>query len=130
MELHTKYGMFHVGKAHNLALVRPCGDLQALRQCAASYQQGMITCRLKRTRQSRKDVFTAMPDWRCFPMHEAIRSHDFTAVGMPDALLAKTNPKGGNARSEARDHITADSGLIRCARSWRNHNALRVHPLD
>src|SRR5215207_11658289 len=63
-------------------------------------------------------------------MHEAIGSHNLTTINLTDALMAKTDAQYRPKWSEARDYITADAGLIWRARSRRDDDPLRDHPLD
>jgi len=50
MELHAEYRVLNVGKAHDLALLGPGRDLQAIGKLAPQHQKRMITRRIEGTR--------------------------------------------------------------------------------
>jgi len=55
-------------------------------------------------------------------MHQAGRADYSSAVRFRDALMAKTNPQGGNFPAKAQNNVFADAGFARCAWTGRDAN--------
>ena len=71
-----------------------------------------------------------MQNRRGLPVHQSIGPNNLTAVDLSDALMTQADAQRWAAWSEAGDDIAADARFVWGAGTGRNHDALRIHPLD
>lgn len=130
MELDTARRIETMGQCHDLPLLRSGRDLDLLRESAFENDQGMISCRLERAWNSRKEIGAIMQDRRSLAVHEARGSHDRSPEDLPDRLMAQTHSQDGDFRSQLPDDIRADPRIRR--RSWtgRKDDSLEVRDID
>src|SRR5262249_31454577 len=60
-------------------------------------------------------------------MHLHGRAHHRAAEGLSDCLVAEANPDHRDRRRRLADQLEADAGLVRRARTGRQHDRFRVH---
>jgi len=60
MELHPKDRVLDMRQAHDLVLLSPRSDSQAVGKAISPHQEGVVAGRFKRLWQSSKNVFTIM----------------------------------------------------------------------
>jgi hypothetical protein len=64
-----------------------------------------------------------MTDRAGFPVHYAPGPNGLAAKGLPDSLMAKTDPEHRNLAGEVSDRRDGDPGLFRGAGAGRNQKA-------
>src|ERR1700722_19599957 len=130
MELNPIYGVLSMSQAHDLTLRCFSNDFQLGGQSFATYDQGMISSRLKRDRQSEEYAIAFVQDRGSLPMHQTIGSNHLSPVHLTDALMSEADPQDRNTWSKMADKLVADSSFIRRSGSWRNADFLRVQLLN
>src|SRR4051794_17497654 len=59
-------------------------------------------------------------------MHRYWRPHDLAAQYLANCLMAEANAKRRNGRRRLADELKANAGVIRCARTRREHDCLGI----
>src|SRR5688500_9068617 len=103
VELHAFNGQSFVAHAHDLAIFRPRGNFQSIRQTLAFNEQGMITSRDERVGQPTKYAGIIVGNERGLAMHEMLCMNDFSAKGLPYALVTQAYAQYGNLTIVALD---------------------------
>ena len=57
-------------------------------------------------------------------MHLLAGTHDAAAMHLSDGLMSQTNPKGWSGGGQIPQHVEADAGLIRIARTRREKDGV------
>src|SRR4051812_16469661 len=81
-------------------------------------------------RQLAEEVFLVVMNAAGLAVHQLWRANHACAKGIADGLVPETHAQQRHFASEAPDHLHADTGLLRNARTWRDHDALRLHRRD
>src|SRR5918992_4943398 len=63
-----------------------------------------------------------MPDARDLAVHNPLRPHHLAAEGLADRLVSETHAEDRDAAGEALDRCEGDAGLVRRARTGRDHD--------
>src|SRR4051794_14497715 len=72
-----------------------------------------------------------MTDLRRLAVHDALGSHDLTAIDRPDALVAETNAEYRHAPlSELSYRRVRDTGLLRASRTGRDQHRIGIDGLQ
>src|SRR5262245_17855490 len=85
----------------------------------------MITCCFQGAVDATEDSGARMPDLRYLAVNWQC-PHYFAAEGLPDGLMTKTDTEDRSSRRCFLDQRETDAGLIRCARSGRKHDSVRL----
>ena len=57
-------------------------------------------------------------------VHQLGRAHDAAAEGLADGLMAEANAEQRHLAGKAADHVDADAGILRLARTGRDDDAI------
>ena len=125
VELHPEQRQGAVAQPHDQPVLGPGCGFQHRRQGAALDDQAMVARRLERARQAGEDVGPTMLDTADLAVHRARRTLHHAAECLAESLVAETNAKHWDPPGRRRDQIHANSGLIRCAGTGREHDRLR-----
>ena len=63
-------------------------------------------------------------------MHLLAGTHDAAAMHLGDGLMSQTNPKGWSGGGQILEHLQADAGLVRIARTRREQDGVRLQFSD
>src|SRR5690606_37048927 len=111
-------------------LLRPRQDLQFGRQARTVHDQGMVTGDVHRRWQTPERPRAGVADRRDLAVHDPPGAYDLPAVGGGDRLVSKADAEDRRTSAEAADALDAHPGLRRCARTGRDDDTARLHPLD
>ena len=62
-----------------------------------------------------------------FSVHQSFCAYHFSAKSRADRLMAETDSEQRNLAGKVADQFNADAGILRSARSGRNHDPFRPH---
>jgi len=91
MKLHPVDRQLAMTQAHDLLFCRLGGDLEAIGQRLAFYNQRMVARRFEGIRQPREHPFAVVLDRRGLSMHEPRCADDVAPKHLPDALVAEAD---------------------------------------
>src|SRR6476661_2644750 len=77
-----------------------------------------------------EQVRAAMLDTGRFPMHEVCRPDHLAPIRFGYRLMSQTDPQNRSPSTEFADHVDAHSCIARNSRARRNHDRIRLQPLD
>src|SRR5258708_5727097 len=120
-------GVRPVAKPHNLALRSLGGDLQIRRESFPPHNQGVISSRFKRIRQTAEDAVSFMYNGGGFPVHKPVGPDDFASENVSNALVPQTNAENRRGGAEPKNQVIADTGIKRRPRSRRDTDSVRMH---
>lgn len=127
VKLHAVDRQFTVLQSHYRAILQLCRDFQTLGQALTVHHKRMVTRCCKRAWQSFKQTFARMLHLSYLAMDDLVAAHNLAAEGLANALMTKANPDQGCARlRRQRDHLKANTRLIRIARPGREHHPSRI----
>ena len=107
------------------------GALRALEGAGVALDhERMVACRLERARQAREHPLPGVMNHRGLAVHDLLRVHDLTAIGLADSLMPETHAEDRDLAAETLDRIYANTGLVRRTRSWRDDDASRTELRD
>ena len=130
VELHAFNGQFLMTHAHDLAVVGPCGNFEAIGQRLALDGQRVITRYDEMLRQVGEYAFAVGFDRADLAVHDALRAHDAAAECFANRLMAEADAENRVFARELAQHVERDARVLRVARSWRQANALGVELRD
>jgi len=120
MELHAFDGERPVAQAHDLAVLGPGGDLEAVRQRVALDGERVVTRAGEWIRQAGKDAAIAVCYLRDLAVHQALGVHDAPAKSFADRLMAEADAEQRNLARERADRRRRNPGLRRRSRPGRD----------
>ena len=135
MELHALDVQGLVTQAHDLVdgavfVLRPGGDLEAVRQGLALDHQRVVTGHGHRHRQAGEHAFVLMENRAGLAVHHLASAHHVAAIGLADALVAQADAKDRQLAGEMQDGFDGHARFGRRARAGRNDDALGLERLD
>ena len=80
--------------------------------------------------QAAEDGLVVVGDGAGLAVHQVRSAHDVAAKSRADGLMSQADAENRNFAGEVPDQIDADAGVLRRARTRRDHDALRLHGLD
>src|SRR5215468_3417338 len=129
MELHALYGEAPVTEPHDLAVLRPRGDLQLGGEALFLHHEGVIACRLEILGERGEHAPAVVTDARRLAVHLLRRPRHRAPEGLADGLMAEAHAENGCEGVEASDEVEGDAAVVRGARPRRDHDALRLEAL-
>src|ERR1700675_5089161 len=91
MKLNAVYGMGPMRETLDHAVITRRGNFKSCRHTFRSNRQGVIAGCKKIIVQSAKYAFTGVVNSRQLSVHRLRRTHDPTAVRLPNGLMTKTH---------------------------------------
>src|SRR3990167_2492606 len=119
-----------VAHAHDLAVVGPGGDGQAVRQRGALNGQGVVTDHGELLGQTGVDALLVGGDDAGLAVHLFFRTDDAPAHGGADALVAQADAEDGQLASEALERGHADAGFVGRAGAGGEHQTVGLEGGD
>ena len=134
MKLHSLDRKLPVAQAHDGAgsifLRSPGADFQFRRQIFLFHDERVIARGRHGHGQAVKDAFVVVRDGAGLAVHQVRSAHHIAAKSRADGLMSQADAENRHFAGEVPDQIDADAGILRRARTGRDHDALRVHGLD
>ena len=127
MELHALDRVLPVAHAHDFAVLRAGGDLEAVRHAVVLDHQRVIARGNEAFRKIAEHPFAAVLDLRRLAMHHLPRAHDFPAERLADRLVPEANAEQGYLAGKLADQRERDTRLVWCAWPRRQDHPLRFH---
>src|SRR5690606_6731222 len=110
--------------------IGPRGDFEAVGQRLARDHQRVVTRGVEVVRQTGEHTTALVPDARGLAMHDGLGPHHLAAVALAQALVTEADAENRRARAQLADQLDRNTGLVRRARPWRDHDAFRRQRLD
>src|SRR5690606_19559858 len=126
MELHALDVELAMPYAHDLAVVGPGGELQAIRKVLAVDGERVVADRLECRRQALEKTDARMANRVGLAVHHTGGTYHPPAEGLPDRLVAKADAQDRAAPGEAVDGLERHAGLVGRAGPGRNDDARRL----
>jgi hypothetical protein len=133
VELHALDRMPPVAKTHDLAVLRPCGDLEVSRETRFEDHQRVIAGRLEAGGKTPEDPAAVVGDGGRLAVHLSARAGDRPPEGLPDGLVAQADAQDRHPGVKALDQPERDAGPVGVAGPGRDHDRLRgerLHVVD
>src|SRR5271169_7242713 len=130
MELYAMHGQRLVAHTHDLAVVGPCGEFQAVRHRIALNHQRVVARGGERAGQACEYAVAVMVYLRGLAVHQLPGVDDAPSESLAYALVAEAHAENGNLACETLDRLYRDTRLVRRAWAGRNHQMLRVQRGD
>src|SRR5215475_9062284 len=81
-------------------------------------------------RYAREQSFAVMENFADFNVHQGWSPDDLSAKYLANRLMPQANAQDRYGFVKVADDVFSDPGIGRCSRSRRDHNPLRLKPLD
>src|SRR5690606_20989051 len=120
MELHALDVELAMPYAHDLAVVGPGGELQAIRKVLAVDGERVVADHLECRRQALEKTDARMANRVGLAVHHTGGTYHPPAEGLPDRLVAKADAQDRAAPGEAVDGLERHAGLVGRAGPGRN----------
>ena len=130
MELDAPDGKLLVFDAHDFAFVGFGRDFEAIGQCVALDDEGVIAGGGEGVGHAFEEVFAVVFHERSFAVHHAVVHNDVAAEDVADALMAKTDAEGWNLRAEGADDFVGEAGFFWRTRAGRDQDAFGFEGAD
>lgn len=124
MKLNSVDREFFVSKSHDFSLFGFCGNLKTVGKSVTLNDERVVSRRFKGGGYSGKEPLSIVIHGRSLSMHEPIRSHDIAAENLANALMPQANAEERQFARKLADDFATDTGIVRCARTGRNADAL------
>src|SRR5258708_12933500 len=124
VELHALDGQRAVANAHDLAVLRPGGDLEVARATVALDRERMVPGRVIRRGQAAEHSGALVVDARDLAVHQRLRMDDAPAERLADGLMAEAHAEDRHAGLEPLHHAERDPRLFPSARPRRKSDSL------
>jgi len=130
MELDAPDGKLLVFDAHDFAFVGFGGDFEAIGECVALDDEGMVTCGGKWIGHAFKEVFAIVFHEGSFAVHHAVVHNDVAAENVSDALMAEADSERGDLGAEGADDFVGEAGFFGGTGAGRNEDAFGFEGAD
>src|ERR1051325_1214829 len=122
MKLHAFDLHLTVAQAHDDAVGRGRGNLQAIGERFALDDEGLVATGLETIFGAVEDGLAVVANLGGLAVHERGRTHDSTAEDLPDGLMAETHAEDGNPPGEVLYQLHRDASVFGSSGPRRDQN--------
>ncbi len=112
VELYAFHRQRFVAHAHDLAVVGPGGDFQAVGQCVAVDNQAVIAGAGNRIGQLAEHALVVVVNRRDFAVHQRFGAYGVAAEGLADGLMAEADAHNRQFAGEMADGVYRNTGFF------------------
>lgn len=105
VKLNAVDGVLFVAQSHDLAFLRPCGDLQAIGKGVAFDDERVVAGGFERTGKSLENAGAVVKNGGGLSVHQPIGADDIAAIDLADGLVAKADAEDGSGWAELADEL-------------------------